>query len=195
MNQTISMYERFRTSGCHGCLRILTLPFRPQKATSCKSQADALKLLLSSKHFLVEKFQIVKHTWRWIGNSCWLSCWRAQLKRWNPHLWLKLCQRWPLSFTTSSWVLDQCGYCGFSKSKTTTSLCGTSIGTPTKIAPPISNGYTCVWHFFSWKSSSSIPSWCYMDHHQQQHKKEREEEEEEEQEKRSKLMGHVRCQF
>ena len=160
----------------------------PPKATSCKSQADALKLLLSSKHFLVEKFQIVKHTWRWIGNSCWLSCWRAQLKRWNPHLWLKLCQRWPLSFTTSSWVLDQCGYCGFSKSKTTTSLCGTSIGTPTKIAHPSSNGYTSL------KASLSISSRSYMDHHEQQHKKEREEEEEE-QERRSKLMGHVRCQL
>ena len=73
-------------------------------------------------------------------------------------------------------------------SKTTTSLRGTSIGTPTKIAHPISNGYTSL------KASLSISSWSYMDHHEQQHKKEREEEEEE-QEKRSKLMGHVRCQF
>ena len=123
----------------------------PPKATSCKSQADALTLLLSSKHFLVEKFQIVKHTWHWIGNS------RRQL----------LAGRESGEIPT----FDRCGWWTLVK------LSASSMWV-LRFAHPICNGYTCVWHFFSWKSSSSIPSWSYMDHHQQQHKEEREEEEE-----------------
>ena len=48
--------------------KVVACEFSPfcghQRPTSCKSQADALNFLLSSKHFFVEKFQIVKHTWQ-----------------------------------------------------------------------------------------------------------------------------------